>query len=160
MFRKRFNLMETSVKSSFKFKVREDPGWRRITPRPRRSIFRDPAALPMLEKIADALTARGFSVTKPKTGAACHGWFQVAFPGFRIMVVLLTGRKRGMVEFSIQSWPSQSLRQRWRTRAATSPDSSDWDQLCREIYNVISGEIKPESLQWTTFKEAERETRT
>ena len=50
MFRKRFNSMETSVKSRFKFKVREDQGWRRITPRPRRSLFRDPAALPMLER--------------------------------------------------------------------------------------------------------------
>lgn len=68
MFRRRFNLMDTHVKSSFRFKVPEVPGWRRLPQRERRSLFRDPAALPMLEKIIDALQVQGYSVTKPRTG--------------------------------------------------------------------------------------------
>jgi hypothetical protein len=47
------------------------------------------------------------------------------------------------------------MRQRWRTRASPSLDFLEWDQLCGAIHEVLSGEIKPESLQWMTFKESE-----
>jgi hypothetical protein len=155
MLRKRFNLLDTHVKSSFEFKIREDPGWRRLPQRGRRTVFRDPVALPVLEKIGAALNARGFRATKPKVGKACHTVFNVAFDDVSIVVILHVRRRRGMVEFSILSWPYQSLTQRWRTRASSNPDFAEWEQLCTSIYDILSGEIKPESLQWMTFKESE-----
>jgi hypothetical protein len=145
MFRKPVNLTDPGVKSRFRFAVREDPGWRRLPQRERRSLFRDPATMPLLTRITDALNAQGYSVTSPRTGKACHGWFQAEFATTRIMVALLVRRRRGMIACELLTWPSPSFRQQWLSRSSASLDSSQWNQLCVAIYEVLREKIKPES---------------
>jgi len=45
----------------------------------KRSIFRDPAAIPKLKQIAESLRVKGYEVTEPKPGKACHGACRVIF---------------------------------------------------------------------------------
>lgn len=108
MLRKTFHIGESQTKSWISFIVPDSEPQTSV----KRSLFRDPAAIPTLLKISHALMAEGYDVTEPKVGKACHGWCRVAFKDVGIWVVLLVHRRNAKIEFEIMTWPSQSLRQR------------------------------------------------
>jgi hypothetical protein len=151
MLRERFSIRTSQTKSRLSFKLPEVESHQTL----KRAFFRDPAAIPMLEHIAGSLRIGGYNVTKPKPGKACHGAFRVIFPQVEISVVLLVRRRRRKIEFEILTWPSQSLRQRFRGRTLTSPDCEEWAQLCSAIREILAQDSRLESLQWRTFIDAE-----
>jgi hypothetical protein len=150
MLRKRFSIRDSQTKSRLSFKLPDHEQHREL----KRSLFRDPAALPMLHQIVESLRVRGYEVTEPKAGKACHGGCQVVLPDVEIDVVLLVRRRRGKIEFEILTWPSQTLRQRFR-RTLKSPDCQEWAGLCSAIKGILAGDSRLESLRWGTFMEAE-----
>jgi hypothetical protein len=153
---KKFSLMDSTVRSRFHFCIPEEPGWRKLPGRQRRTFFRDSAAIPTLRIIAQALQVQGHQVTDPRPGTACHGAFDVRFRDVTMIVMLLVSRRRGKVEFSLQTWPLQPVPQRWRTRALASPDfPPEWSTLCEKINDIVLLEIRPESLHRMTFREGE-----
>lgn len=150
MLRKGFSIRSSQTKSRLSFKL-PDVGPHRTL---KRSIFRDPAAMPMLEKITESLRVKGYEVTEPKPGKSCHGACRVIFRDVEISVVLLVRRRKGKIEFEILSWPSQTLRQRFR-RTLKSPDCQEWAELCSAIRDILSSDARLESLRWKAFMEAE-----
>jgi hypothetical protein len=151
MLRKRFHIGSTQTKSRLSFSVPESEPHADL----KRTLFRDPAALPMLASISERLKAQGYEVTKPKTGKACHGFCRVIFPDVEIAVVLLVRRRLGKVEFEILTWPSQTLRQRISGRSMKSADCREWAELCSAVHTILVGDSRVESVVLRTFSEAE-----
>lgn len=151
MLRKGFHIGESQTKSRISFAIPENEPHRKL----KRTLFRDPAAIPMLQGISDALEKRGYEVTKPKPGKSCHGFFRVALADVEISVVMLVRRRRGNIEFVILSWPSQSLRQRIVGRRIDSPDCPEWEAVCSAIHSILSTDARLKSLSLSTFKAEE-----
>ena len=93
MLRERFSIRDSQTKSRLSFKLPDAKPHKNL----KRTLFRDPAALPMLQRITEGLYAQGYEVTKPKPGKACHGFCRVIFPDVEIAVVLLVRRRRGKI---------------------------------------------------------------
>src|SRR5262249_17216660 len=118
MLGKSFDIGESLTKSCLSFSIREsEPPMKG-----EQSLFRDPAALPMLHNVVQRLHAQGYEVTAPKTGKACHGACRISFPDVEITVILMVERRAGKIEFDILTWPSQTLRQRISRRKMKSAD--------------------------------------
>src|SRR5437879_6107705 len=100
MLRKRFHIGKSQMKSRISFRVPDSEPHTTV----KRSPFRDPAAIPTLQKITHALMADGYDVTEPKVGKACHGCCRVAFKDVEISVVLLVQRRNAKIEFEIMTW--------------------------------------------------------
>src|ERR1700730_8141721 len=128
MLRKQFTIRDSQTKSRLSFKLPDAQPHKNL----KTSVFRDPAALPMLQSITELLHTQGYEVTRPKPGKAWHGSCRVIFTEFEIAVVRLVRHRRGKVEFEILTWPSQTLRQRFRG-PLRSPDCREWSELCSEI---------------------------
>lgn len=124
----------------------------------KRSLFRDPAAIPTLRQITRALLAQGYDVTEPKVGKACHGSCRVAFKDVEISVVLLLHRRNTKIEFEIMTWPSQSLRQRMAGRRMTHPDCQEWAELSSAIKSIVAKDLQAETVTSRTFAEAQAAT--
>jgi len=150
MLRKGFSIRDSQTKSHLSFKL-PDVGPHRTL---KRSIFRDPAAIPKLKQIAESLRVKGYEVTEPKPGKACHGACRVIFTDVEISVILKVRRRKGKIEFEILTWPSQTLRQRFR-RTLKSPDCQEWAELCSTIRDILAGDARLESLRWRASMEAE-----
>jgi hypothetical protein len=150
MLGRRFSIRDSQTKSRFRFRRRE-----LSNAQTRTSIFRDPAAIPLLQQMADNLSLRGYKVTKPKPGKACHGAFGVEFPNVQIIVIMLVERGPDFVEFFILSWPSQTLAQRLRTPKPRSPDFAEWREVCSAIHDFLAHDLETEGLEWTTCMEGE-----
>jgi len=125
MLRKHFHIGKSETKSRISFRVPESEP--HISEK--RSLFRDPAAIPTLQKISRALMAQGYDVTEHTVGKACHGACRVAFKNVEISVVLLVHRRDAKIEFEIITWPSQSLRQRMAGRRMKHPDCQEWAEI-------------------------------
>jgi hypothetical protein len=150
MLRKRFHIGDAQTKSRLSFRILESQPHTNLKQTP----FRDPAALPMLQSIAEGLHAQGYDVTKPKTGKACHGACRVIFPNVEISVVLLVRRRRGKVEFEILTWPSQTWRQRISSRKMKSADCTEWVELCSALHTILVRDSRVESVLLRTFSES------
>lgn len=151
MLRKRFHIGKSKTKSRISFRVPESEPHTNV----KRSLFRDPAAIPTLQKICRALMAEGYAVTEPKVGKACHGACRVAFKEVEISVILLVRRRRAKIEFEILTWPSQSLRQRMGARRMTHPDCQEWAELASAIHAIVARDLQPEAVSLRTFSKAE-----
>jgi hypothetical protein len=151
MLRKNFHIGKSKTKSRISFRVPESEPHTNV----KRSLFRDPAAIPTLQKISRALMAEGYAVTEPKVGKACHGACHVVFNDVEISVILLVRRRSGKIEFEIMTWPSQSLRQRMGARRMTHPDCQEWADLASAIYAIVARDLQPETVTLRTFAEAE-----
>jgi len=151
MLRKRFHIGKSETKSRISFKVPESQPHTNV----KRSLFRDPAAIPTLQRIRGALMAEGYAVTEPKVGKACHGACRVTFKDVEISVLLLVRRRRAKIEFEIVTLPSQSLRQRMRARRMTHPDCQEWAEIASAIHAIVQRDLQPESVTLRTFSEAE-----
>ena len=150
MWSKEFSIADSHTKSRLSFTL-PDAGHRT----PKRSLFRDPAAVPMLEHIAEALRLHGYKVTKPRPGKACHGGCRVIFSDVQITVILHVRRREGKVEFEIITWPSQTLLQRFSGRKAKLPDCEEWGELCSAMNDVLARDSRVQSLRWRTFMDAD-----
>ncbi len=153
MLRKRFHIGKSETKSRIFFALPETEPHRNL----KRSMFRDPAAIPILRNIAQSLKVRGYKVTGPKPGKACHGFCKVSFPDVEISIVMLVRRRKGNIEFQIMTWPSQTLRQRISGRAMRSPDCPEWAELCATVHTVLAENPRLKSLALHTFAKAEAE---
>ena len=151
MLRKRFHIGKSKTKSRISFTVRDSEP----PPAVKRGLFRDPAAIPTLEKISRTLRAEGYVVTEPKVGKACHGACRVAFKDVEISVILLVHRRSAKIEFEIMTWPSQSLRQRMRGRRMTHPDCREWAELASAIWTIVERDFQPDTVALRTFAEAD-----
>ena len=139
MLRKQFHIGKSHTRSCISFRVRESEPQTSV----KRSLFRDPAAIPTLQRISRALVAQGYDVTEPKVGKACHGACRVAFKDLEISVVLLVHRRNAKIEFEIMTWPSQSLRQRMTGRRITHPDCQEWAELASAIQTIVARDLQP-----------------
>src|SRR5712691_11385846 len=151
MLTKRFHIGKSQTKSCISFKVSDSEPHTSV----KRSLFRDPSAIPTLQKISRALLAQGYGATEPKVGKACDGAFRVAFKDVAISVVLLVHRRHAKIEFEIMTWPSQSLRQRMLGRRMTHPDCEEWAELASAIQTIVARDLYPEMVTLRTFAEAE-----
>ena len=93
MWRKELSIADSQTKSRLSFTL-PDAEHRTL----KRSLFRDPTAIPMLEHIAVALRVQGYEVTKPRRGKACDGGCRVIFSDVQITVILHVRRREGKVE--------------------------------------------------------------
>jgi hypothetical protein len=150
MLRKGFNIRDSQTRSRLSFKLPDTEPHKHL----KRSIFSDPAALPMLKNIAEGLHVQGYEVSGPKPGKACHGGCRVIFPTVEIEVVLLVRRRRGKVEFEILTWPSQTVRQS-QGHTMRSPDCREWSELCLAIHDILVRDSRVESLLLRTSLDAE-----
>ena len=151
MLRKTFHIGKSETKSRLLFAIPEAGSHRNL----KRSLFRDPAAVPMLQDIARALEGQGYEVTDPKPGKSCHAFFYVALPNVKITVVLLVRRRKRKIEFDIITWPAQTLRQRIAFGTMKSPDCPEWAKLCSEIHAFLATDQRLVSLDLRTFARAE-----
>jgi hypothetical protein len=151
MLRKRFHIGKSQTKSCISFKMSDSEPDTSV----KRSLFRDPAAIPTLRQITRALLAQGYEATDAKIGKACHGSFRVAFAEVEISVVLLVHRRNAKIEFEIMTWPSQSLRQRMGGRRMTHPDCQEWAELSSAIQSIVEKHLQPEKVTLRTFTEAQ-----
>ncbi len=150
MLGKQFNVRDSQTKSRLSFKLPHAGLHKNL----KRNLFRDPAALPMLQSITEGLHAQGYEVTRPKTGKACHGFCRVIFPDVEIAVTLLVRRRRGKIEFEILTWPSQTLRQRISGRSMKSADCREWSELCSAMNDILARDSRVESLLLRTRSDA------
>jgi|SRR5215471_2033731 len=151
MLRKQFHIGKSQTKSRISFRMSDSEPLTNA----KRSVFRDPAAIPTLQKISRGLLAQGYNVTEPKVGKACHGFCRVAFKDVEISVVLLVERRKAKVEFEIMTWPSQSFRQRIAGRRMTHPDCREWAELASAIQSIVARDLQPEIVVLRVFAEAE-----
>jgi len=149
MLRRSFHLGKSQTKSWVSFKLSDSEPHSNV----KRSPFRDPLAIPTLQKISRALLAQGYNVTEPKVGKACDGSCRVAFKDVEISVVLLVHRRNAKIEFEIMTWPSQSLRQRMAVRRMTHPDCHEWAELASAIQTIVARDLQPETVMLRTFAE-------
>src|SRR5690349_15870394 len=129
MFRKRFHIGRSQTKSRISFRMPDCESQVDL----KRRIFRDPVAIPTLQKISLALLAQGYDVSEPKVGKACDGFCRVVFKDVEISVVLLVERCDAKIKFDVITWPSQSFRQRMKGRRMTQPDCAEWAELASAI---------------------------
>ena len=148
MLRKRFSLKGSKIKSRIVFRLPDCKTERHIVWKP----FHDPAALPVMERLADALRQRGNNVTTPKNGKACDGCFKVTFASVTITVILLVDRTQQSVEFTLLSWPSQSLAQRLHRSAASPDEFGEWDELCSVMSKLLEDGLGAEQLERTLHR--------
>ena len=153
MLGKRFHIGKSKTKSCISFRTPESEPDTSVKHGP----FRDPAAIPALQKIRRALMAEGYNVTEPRVGKACHGAFRVAFKDVQISVVLHVHRRNAKIEFEIMTWPSQSLRQRIVGRRMIQPDCQQWAELAVAIHAIVARDLRPEMVTLRTFAEAGNE---
>jgi hypothetical protein len=151
MLRKHFHIGKSETKSRISFRVPDFEPHSSV----KRSLFRDPAAIPTLQKISRSLIAEGYNVTEPKVGKACHGACRATFKDVEISVVLLVHRRNAKIEFEIMTWPSQPLRQRMAGRRMTHPDCQEWAELASAIQTIVARDLQPETVTLRTFAEGD-----
>jgi hypothetical protein len=159
MLTKRFHIGKSQTKSCISFSMSDSMSDSTSDSEPhnsvKHSLFRDPVAIPTLQKISRALVAQGYDATEPKVGKACDGACRVAFKQVEISVVLLVHRHNAKIEFEIMTWPRQSLRQRMVGRRMTHPDCEEWAELASAIQTIVARDLRPEIVMLRTFAEAE-----
>ena len=110
----------------------------------------------MLQGIASRLTARGYDVTLPMPGKACHAACSMKFPHVLVSLVLLVFRCNGCVNYELLTWPRQNVVQRWsRHRLASPEDCREWGEVCATVYDVLRDDEHLNSVRSLTFAEAE-----
>ncbi len=125
---------ESRTKSRFCFEL-DDP-----VPAADISLFRDPAAVPLLDKVVAALRLAEFDVTDAHPGKACHAAARVTFPSLSISLVLLVERDEGTARFELLTWPFQSFRQGIFGKRLRSPgDCNEWTLVASEIERILVG---------------------
>jgi hypothetical protein len=150
------NIGQSETKSRFSFDM-PDTGQRNDS---KVTVFRDPAAVPMLREIATALKTEGYDVTHPKPGKACHAACSVRFPHLVIGLVLLVQRSEGKVIFELLTWPHRSLRQRMlHGRLRSSGDCDEWSGVCSTVNAILVRDKRLGSVAAMTFAEGENEAR-
>ena len=147
------NISQSKTKSQFFFEVPEpEPG-----ENARATVFRDPAAVPMLSRIAAQLRGLGYEVTEAKPGKACDAGCRVEFHTVSIALILFVRRNAEKVAFQLATWPVQSLRQRTFGRRIESPgDCQEWGRVCSAIKPILAGISLHGPVIATTFADGER----
>jgi len=79
----------------------------------------------------------------------------VKFPGVRIVMILLVARHGHSIEFRLMTWPSEPFVYRLIGRTRPPDEHNEWISVCSAINETLVDEIKPNSLQWTTFRHAD-----
>jgi hypothetical protein len=113
--------------------------------------FRDPLGLDISRRIASQLRAGGFSVTDVKPGSACDAAFNIRFPKFDVVSILLANRSSGIVKCSIATW---CVRAFWR-RVSPQEVSEGWTRACTAIEKALTQDPTVTSLLWLTEEEAD-----
>jgi hypothetical protein len=115
------------------------------------SAFRDPLGLDFFRTVADQLRASGFQVSKVKPGKACVASFEISFPEFEVLAILLAHRPTASVmQCRVQT---RCLRPLWRS---VSPHlvSEGWIRVCAAIEKILRHDPSVTSLLWMTENEA------
>jgi len=150
MLRKQFHIGSSRTKSVISFRMPNSEPHTNV----KQNVFRDPAAIPTLQKISDSLQAQGYAVTEPMPGKACHGFCIVAFANVEIEVMLSVQRRESKIEFEVMTWPSQSFRQRMAGRKMTHPDCKEWGEVASAIHTIVTRNLRAETVTLRTFAEA------
>lgn len=148
---KRHSLSDSKVRSCFIFQLPDESNGGRA----KEPMFRDSAAIPLLRKITEGLRRKGFAVSVPKPGTACHAASTVGFPDVRIIMILLVSRRGSVIEFHLLTWPSEPFVRRIVGRTRPPDEFEEWARVCSSINETLVRDVKPYSLEWTTFRHAD-----
>jgi hypothetical protein len=102
-------------------------------------------------KMADSLRSEGYDSGQPKPGKACDAGFACKFDGFVVDVIVMVERVSTCAECAVRADPFWSF---WRR--ARDSDIQQWERLCADLHKMIETSVKPTSLSWLTFREAEK----
>lgn len=117
-------------------------------------IFRDPAALRALEKLAAALRKEGYNIDNPQPGKACPAFCSYSpAPDRKIHIMLFVGNR---TQESLQCWLSTDYSQPFiyrflRRSLLASPQFLEvWRTLCGAIDKGLRQSLGARSVKWET----------
>ena len=135
MLRKGFSIRDSQTKSRLSFKL-PDVGPHRTL---KRSLFGTRLPFRCLNSSPRACDSKAMRSRNRNPARRVMGLVAPIFPDVEISVVLAVRRRKGKIEFEILTWPSQTLRQRFR-RTLKSPDCQEWAELCSTIRDILARE--------------------
>jgi hypothetical protein len=116
-------------------------------PRPR---IPDPANLHVLSLLADALQKGGFSISKPEINKTGQASSLVTFSSRRIGVFLAVKRREERMSFFLLTLQSG------RSSPSTKPtEGNEWEELSAALNRILLTELRADSVQRLTQREAE-----
>jgi len=92
-------------------------------------LFRDPDAPHVCARLATKLCAEGYVVTEPRPGKACDAGFEVKFPDFSVIVIILASHRDSSTECLLLTFCRKSLLRRVPIQSAYDR----WASLCTAI---------------------------
>jgi hypothetical protein len=119
-------------------------------------LFRDPAGVLILRKIAERLSNRGYRTTEVRPAIAIEAGFRCrVMDGFEIQIILgISRQKREFITCELVTYYSPSLLDRWRGRSAPAERVAEWSRLCDTISEEIVATLYATSVLWLTEAEA------
>jgi len=144
----------TQVQGCFVFTVPDG-----LSERPSTKVFRDPFGPYLLTRVASALSADGFEVTKVQRGRACDAGFTVRLGRLVVEVALFVRRSASAAECGLLTWcHGPFLRRVWR-RPLEKHESDEWNRVSAAIEGVLREDLRDLNLVSVlrlTRKQAER----
>lgn len=121
-------------------------------------IFRDPAGLDVLGRIATGLLHRGYKITGLGAGKGIDAGFECQLsPECEITVILYVKRTTDRIRFDLQTFRTYSLFDKlFKRRNQTSAKCGLlWHSLCSDINEVISEVFDTTRVLWVTAEESD-----
>jgi hypothetical protein len=121
-----------------------------------RRLLRDPAGLPILRQIAEALSKRGYRATEVKQARGIEAGFGCSLSGKSEISIILGVSRRGsgFISCDLITYYSPSWLDRWRGRSALPDKVVEWNRLCEAINEELIGALHAASVLWQTEAEA------
>jgi hypothetical protein len=119
-------------------------------------IFRDPAAVKALERLAAALRNEGYKLDTPRPGKACQACCSYSpAPDRKINIMLFVERR---AQESLQCWLSTDYSQPFiysflrRDLLASPPFLELWKNFCAVIDNCLKGTLAARVVKWDRLR--------
>jgi len=117
------------------------------------ALFRNPAGVEILRKLAAGLQVAGYKVSVPKPGVGCDAAMRVMFAGFRIIVIIHVDRDvAGLVSCELRTWyttPIMSFARLLRHKPSQQ-GVVKWSELCAALDRELKSSLKATSIEWLT----------
>lgn len=125
-------------------------------PTEQRRPFRDPAGLPILRRIADGLSKRGYRTTEVKRAHGIEAGFGCRLRDESEISIILgvSKRRNGSISCGLITYYSPSLLDRWRASSDSTERVAEWSRLCDAINEEIVSTLRAPSVLWLTEAEA------
>jgi hypothetical protein len=118
-------------------------------------LFRDPAAVRALEKLAAALRDEGYNLDTPRPGKACQSFCSYLLGDRRINIMLsVHERSKGLLQCSLETFYGQPFIYRLLRRdLLTSPQFLEvWRNFCSDIDRGLRDSLAARSVKWDRLR--------